>query len=215
MDYLEDISDISVQRFENVKKDGLLHNGIVFSATAFFGDLKEIPGVESMYYKATLIGPNRVFFELPATNYYLRNESKMVSYVERSEKIKEARAITRNLWDAEPHRLVRRIMLVFPGNYNLSNKHYSKHSDAGFGLITRSEYPIATSFKLGTENVVTNNVHVVWKVTALDEKERRLAKKEVPTKETIDSLAAYYKQLKIDTAANMVVDDKYSDDDSE
>ena len=164
-----------------------------------------------MYYKATLVGPNKVYFEIPAVNFYLRNEHKLVSLVEGNQKIKEARAVTRNILEDEPHRLVRRVMLVFPENFVLSNKHYSKHSEEDFGPVVRKDNPIFTSFKLGGANIDTNSVHVTWKVTVLDSKERCLAKKETPKKETIEDLAERWKDMKL--SAKM--DTEVSDDDDD
>jgi hypothetical protein len=105
-------------------------------------------------------------------------------------------------------------MLIFPENFVLSNKHYSQNSEEDFGLIDRIELPMSTSFTLGGKNIETNNVHVIWKVTVLDSKERRLVKKETPKKDTIETLAQRWAQMRVDANAMNTGNDD-DDDDSE
>ena len=125
--------ELSVQPFWNVEQKGILHNGILIEATC---DPRDFMAGK---FKARLdpsSGSNEIVIDFLSVRHSKLKEANLFNATKAAWNIncartEEAENVVRNKILADPKRQKKQLLLRFPEDMVLSNKHYSPDSQEG------------------------------------------------------------------------------------
>jgi hypothetical protein len=172
---------VFVYPFWDVERKGILHNGITIEADC---DPRDFMAGK---FKARLdsSAPNEILIELPSMRHSKLNESekfkpRKVAFQINCPRTQEAEDVARNKILSDPERQKKHILLRFPEDMILTNKHYSPDSQEGGDNIEMEIVYIETTWTVPESNPVKTypmlESVVQWKVSIVED-EPRIVKK--------------------------------------
>jgi hypothetical protein len=161
--------EVKVVQFRDAEIDGILHNGFEIIME---GDLRDLMLDK---YSAKLVSDNEILISMPSASHYWLHEpelyfNKCKAFNIHCPRAREAHDVARNDILADEERQIRSLLLRFPENTILSNRHYSPKTtdnDLEFEVV-----PFQTTFVLLGKQFTTTVATIVWKIAVFEEKRR-------------------------------------------
>jgi hypothetical protein len=182
-------------KFKDVKKDGVFRNGFYIELDCDIRDYLEDK------YKARLVSPNEILFEMPSVKYAVLHDRE-----ERIGMMKEFRIycestqgwidVFRNKIGYNKGRNVKKVMLCFPETIALSTETFYPSSRNG-----EMEGELVPYSKEVDNNTIgqmkLNFSFIFWKVTILEDELRRYDQASESAKKAVEKLADKLKGTRI------------------
>ena len=194
-----------VSAFWDVEQNGILHNGITIQANCDPRDYM------AGRFKARLnpAKPNEVLIELPSMRHSDLHEAekfkeRKTAFGINCTRLQEAEDVARNKILTDPDRQKLDIVLRFPDDMKLTNKHYSPDSQEEDDNIDDELVFIETVWEVpNTGPVKKHNMieaKVEWKVSIIEAEPRRVATKDTAAKLRAAKVALRLEGMNIGTA---------------
>jgi hypothetical protein len=187
LNYPERNREVKVVEFENVKKDGVLHNGFEIQMEV---DIRDYINDK---YKANLVDKNEILIEMPTVSHAWLHDSdeynkKVVAFKLHCPRTEEAHTVQRNMILSDESRQKKKILLRFPAGIELSNQHYSP--DGINGEIEMEMVPFDADVTVGNKTFAMTVASVYWKVSQVEAQPRRVEYSKDKAKKAADKLAS-------------------------
>jgi len=185
--------EFMIIKFKDIKKDGVFRNG-------FYIELEcDVRDYLNEKYKARLISPNEILFEMPAIKFsFLHDRDERVQIMKDfgifCENIQGWIDVYRNRVNENRERNVKKVTLAFPEHIVLTNEIF--YPESRNGELEGELLPYQKEVD-EIEGMTISKSIIVWKVTIVEEEPRRYDQANESAKKAIDKLTKKLKGTRI------------------